>query len=503
MKSFRLKIGLLSVALTGVVLLAFGLFFMSVIKRIGFERIDRELRALADDPIRKPKPMKYWKQFDESLKTIYGNSRQPQFIIKAVTTIGTDYYVSPHWPAELTDIQLPILNPPSKPRQLSAPPNRVPGDRLNEEAQPGESPTSPPESMTPPPPVNVHVRGPVYTTIVLNGISRRILVMGNDEVTLYIGMDLTDFYGEIQQFQNIFMIGLPIVLLFLSFSGWLIAQRAIRPVKVIASTAERITTRELGRRIPKISADKEFAGLIDVINGMLDRLEKSFQQAMRFSGDAAHELKTPLTILQGELEQALQESPDGSESQQRYRELLEEVRRLSAITQRLLLLSQADSGQMKITVVPYNLSAALESLEEDIGILEPTLKVEKDISPNIHVMVDANMMNQVLHNLISNAIKYNKKNGWIRLTLNTEGNKVIFTISNTGKEIPKQDHEKIFDRFYRVDKSHARNIEGAGLGLSLAREIVLAHKGELRLEYSGNGITTFSLQLPQTIQGTV
>jgi two-component system, OmpR family, heavy metal sensor histidine kinase CusS len=340
------------------------------------------------------------------------------------------------------------------------------------------------------------VRGPVFANINLGKKSWRIVAIGNTEINLYIGMDLEAFQMEINRFRNAFLVGMPVALILLAFGGWLIAHRALRPVNVIAATTANVTTKGLNLRIPRTDADREFAGLIDVINGMLDRLEKSFQQAMRFSGDAAHELKTPLTILQGQLEQALQEAPAGSEIQQKYGELLEEVRRLSSITKKLLLLSQADSGQMKLSLAPFGLSSALESMADDVAILAPDLKLEKDIRPGANIMADKDLINQALQNLVTNAIKYNKKGGWIKFDLYVEWQTVVFKISNSGEEIPGPDRDKIFDRFYRVDKSRNREVDGIGLGLSLAREIVLAHKGELSLASSINGVTTFVMKLP-------
>jgi len=127
-----------------------------------------------------------------------------------------------------------------------------------------------------------------------------------------------------------------------------IAQRALKPVALITRTAEGITVRALDRRVPLIEADRELPRLVEVINSMLDRLEKSFGQAVRFSADAAHELQTPLTILQGELDDAVQHAPVGSEEQQRYGGLLEEVQRLKAIVQKLLILARADAGRLDL-----------------------------------------------------------------------------------------------------------------------------------------------------------
>lgn len=487
LNSFRFKIGLLNLLLSGGVLLVFGLFFMSVMSRIGYERIDRELRALADLQARRPFPQSgRLDYFEESLRNLHGKDAKKQFVIKVTSQLGETMYVSSYWPSFLADRKLPVLEPAGNadsPYEEHLLPLRFPVPLDGYLPRYG-------------PLLRMHIRGPVFSTVAIDRGRWRVVGIGNEEENIFIAMNMVVFDAEVHRFRYAFFIAMPLALLFLLCGGWLIANRALGPVKIIADTAVNITAKGLDRRIPKTDADKEFAGLIDVINGMLDRLEKNFQQAVRFSADAAHELKTPLTILQGQLERALNEDAPGSEAQQRNGELLEEVQRLVAITRKLLLLAQADSGRMRLALAPFEFSSVLESIAEDAGIMAPGLILEKEIVPRLHVMADADLMNQVLHNLITNAIKYNRKEGWIRCVLQKEGNTLRFTIANSGEEIPQADTDKVFDRFYRVNKSRDRKIDGVGLGLSLAREIVLAHKGELVLDSSRNGITTFILRLP-------
>lgn len=486
--SFRLKIGLLSLLLSGGVLLFFGLYFLSAISRIGCERIDRELRVLADFQARRPFPRGGWDYFEKSLQNLYGADANKQFAIKVRSPRGATMYNSSCWPADVSDGRLPALMSETNMMDeyegawsIELP---VPFDEFD------------PSHGHPPPPPPRHIRGPEFATVAGDHGRWRIIGIGNEDANIFIAMNLAVFDAEVLRFRYAFFIAMPLALLLLLCGGWLIANRALAPVRIIADTAANITAKGLDRRIPKTDADKEFAGLIDVINGMLDRLDKNFQQAVRFSADAAHELKTPLTILQGQLERALHEAAPGSAVQQRAGELLEEVQRLVAITRKLLLLAQADSGRMPLALGPFDFSSALEAIMEDVAAIAPGLILEKDIAPRLQVMTDADLMNQALHNLVANAVKYNRKEGWIRCVLQKEENVARFTITNSGEEIPQADAAKVFDRFYRVNKSRDREVDGIGLGLSLAREIVLAHKGDLVLEGSRHGITTFVLRLP-------
>ena len=231
---------------------------------------------------------------------------------------------------------------------------------------------------------------------------------------------------------------------------------------------------------------------------MMDRLESSFRQATRFSADASHELKTPLAIMQGELENALQAAASGSVEQQLCSNLLEETQRLKSITRSLLLLAQADAGQHKLALAPVDLSAELEGLIEDARVLAADLRLTFDarIQPKVRVQADLALLRTTLLNLLTNAIKYNVPDGRIELRLESVRDKTNFTISNTGSGIPSGDQAKVFERFYRVEQTNTPRADGIGLGLSLAREIVRAHGGELLLVESREGWTSFSLDLP-------
>jgi signal transduction histidine kinase len=202
--------------------------------------------------------------------------------------------------------------------------------------------------------------------------------------------------------------------------------------------------------------------------------------------------------LQGELERMLQQVESGSEVQQRLSNLLDEVRRLSGIMRKLLLLSLADAGQMTLYRSEVDLSSLLVEMLEDIELLAPHLDIQTEIAPDLRVQGDRDLLIQVLQNLLSNAIKYNLPNGWIRIAASRQDAQgvISITISNCSKEIPRHDRERIFERFHRGDPARTRRVEGIGLGLSLAREIARAHQGDLVLAPTLPGQTAFRLTLP-------
>lgn len=268
-------------------------------------------------------------------------------------------------------------------------------------------------------------------------------------------------------------------------------------VQKLTAATRRITAEGLDQRLPVQGEDREFVELIGVFNDMLERLERSFKQAYRFSADAAHELKTPLAILQGQLEHAIHHSAEeGSSIQAELTSILDEVRRLSTISRKLLLLSQADAGRLNLHREPFDLSKALDDLVEDTRMLAPHLQVTAEIRPGLIILADGALVRQVLHNLISNAIKYNVEQGWIRISAAAGPEQVEVLVANSSPGIPSAERDKVFDRFYRVDSAHSRHVEGVGLGLSVSREIARAHGGDITLRADNDGTVQFSLLLP-------
>lgn len=485
--SFRLKIGLLSVVLSGLLLSGFGLFALSVLNRVGVERIDRELRALVDSTVRQSQPPGHWQRFDDSLRTLYGEVAGKQFVLKATLADGKTLYETTPWPIALPRASLP-LSLAIGPEQPDAESPTLTDTR----------PPRPSDNSTPrrDPPKKLQAWGPVYATVGGTSGEWRIMTMANKEVTLSMAMNLSGLRAETHRFLHAFLVAVPLGLLLIVGGGWLIGHLALRPVTLIARTAESVTAARLDARIPDTQADNEFKHLISLINGMLERLERSFRQATRFSADAAHELKTPLAILQAQVERSLQRAAEDSSEQRDYAEQLDELQRLKSTLRKLLLLSQADAGQLPLSLTRVNLAAMVRDSENDIAMLAPGRKTRVEAPDECYIQADGDLMNQVLGNLASNAVKYGDHDGLIELALSKQDGQALLTVSNTGAPIPPADQGKVFDRFYRADSSRSREIEGVGLGLSLAREMARAHGGDLVLVQSDEQRTTFALRLP-------
>jgi heavy metal sensor kinase len=295
-----------------------------------------------------------------------------------------------------------------------------------------------------------------------------------------------------------YLTALPVAVLVAAFGVWWITGKALQPLQDVADAAEQIHAKALGQRLPQPSVNDEVGRLVRVLNDAFDRLERSFAQATRFSSDASHELRTPLTIMRGEIESALRAEVDDPRMESLLAGLLEQTEHLSAIAEKLLLLSRADAGALTVRKEPVDFSAMCHELAEDAEILALRKKITTkfEISPATTVFADESYLRRILLNLLDNAIKYNVEGGAVSISLAKSDSLALFRIANTGRDIPHEHEKRIFERFYRADLSRSSDIAGSGLGLSICRELVLAHGGHIWLERPQPGWTAFALTLP-------
>ncbi len=342
------------------------------------------------------------------------------------------------------------------------------------------------------------VREPVLFTVHSNSGDWRFGAFSSPQYTLFIGLSLTDYYAELNGMARWFTAMGLLGLLFAGLGAWWTSKRAMRPLERVIETAQRLTASDLAERIDLgRDDDREFAQLIDVLNGMMERLQSSFQQAVRFTADASHELKTPLAVMLADLDDAVRHATPGSAEHERFQSLFEEANRLKHITQSLLLLSQADAGRLPTHPETYDLSADLGRLVEDAEILceQKGLTLVQEIAPHIAVHADRHLLRQVFQNVLGNAIKYNRPEGQVTLRLAEKPGAVIFTVSNTGPAIPPEHQPRLFERFFRGDAARNRQTDGFGLGLNIATELARANGAELRLVSSQDDKTVFEVKI--------
>lgn len=282
--------------------------------------------------------------------------------------------------------------------------------------------------------------------------------------------------------------------------GWIVAGRALRPVRDVAQTAQRITGSNLSLRIPMRQAGDELDYLILTFNRMIERLEASFQQIKQFSTDVSHELRTPITAIRGQLEVALFTATTTEQYREAIFNALQDIDRLSQIVRALLLLSQAESGQLALQKSRLNLSEVLEDIVEQFQIPAEAAGValSADLAADCFADVDRVQIERMITNLLSNAIKFTPEKGSVRVSMRETEDRVEIAVQDTGRGIPTEHLPHIFDRFYRVTGSGGAPSpeQGLGLGLSFVAWIVKAHHGKVEVESTPGAGTRFLITLP-------
>jgi len=323
--------------------------------------------------------------------------------------------------------------------------------------------------------------------------ARFVVPFGRSVVAADVGGTRSALQGAVGQVLGVVV---PLALLLTAVGAWLLSGLMMRPVNRLRLAMKDVNQRALDQRLPSAGEDREFKELIGEYNQMLARLEASFGQASRFSADAAHELKTPLTILQGRIEQAIHRS-DHRAIQVDLTEMLDEVGRLAQITRKLLLLSQADAGRLALQLTRVDVSELLGDMMNDAHMLIGGKTLDVRIAPGLATQADAVLLRQLLNNLVANAVRYCRPAGrvWVRGRTVAAGIEIVF--ANETAPISAADRDRFFERFFRGDAAHGRGTEGNGLGLSLAREIARAHGGDVVLDRSPIDEVRMRLTLPR------
>jgi heavy metal sensor kinase len=315
-----------------------------------------------------------------------------------------------------------------------------------------------------------------------------------------IGMPLAQSNKILGQFTLIYVAVIPAALILGSLLGWFMAGRALTPVLAVAQTAQRISGSNLSLRIPTRQAGDELDYLVLTFNRMIERLESSFQQVKQFSADVSHELRTPITGIRGQLEVALFTAKTTEQYREAMFNALQDIDRLSQIVRALLLLSQAESGQLVLQKSRLDLCEVVEDLVEQFQIPAEAagVRLAADLPPECPAQVDRVQIERMISNLLSNAIKFTPEGGQVRMALVPSPEDIEIVVEDSGCGIPAEHLPHIFDRFYRVPGSGTKSgvEQGLGLGLSFVAWIVKAHGGKIEVASTPEKGTRFTIKLP-------
>jgi heavy metal sensor kinase len=316
---------------------------------------------------------------------------------------------------------------------------------------------------------------------------------------IQVGMALRRTRAVRDRYFDTLIVLIPLGVGLAALGGAVIARVALRPVDEMARTARRITAEDLSRRVERRGTGDELDRLAETLNGMLARLDEAFGQTRRFAADAAHELRTPLTVLRGGIEVALRMERSPDEYRRVLASSLEEVERLIRLAEDLLLLSRSlagpEGGRAPVDLEPLVLEVfdVGARVGRDVGV-----SVRIDATVPATVVGDPAALRRALLNLVENAIKYTPAGGKVEIGLRRGDGVAEITVADTGVGIEPVDVERIFEPFVRLDTARTRDTGGAGLGLAIARSIVVAHGGTITVESRPGSGSRFAIRLPST-----
>ena len=318
------------------------------------------------------------------------------------------------------------------------------------------------------------------------------------EYFVALGLPVEDTLRLPDRLILVYFLMMPVMLLAIGVLGWYATDRALRPLAEVTSAIQSVAGGNLSLRIPPRSTGDELDRLITTFNGMMERLELSFERMRRFSIDASHELRTPLTAIRGQLEVGLLTAQTAEHYRASIKAALEDVERLVGIVNGLLHLAEAESGQVRLQIAPRDLTP---SLQRTLALYRPAaeakhIQITVEPAAPAAALIDREQFDRLLDLLLSNAVKFTPEGGAIGIAIARRGAWTCLRISDNGPGISQTHLPHIFERFYRVREGSLAHARGAGLGLTLASWIAGAHGGRIDVQSEPGHGATFEVRLP-------
>jgi signal transduction histidine kinase len=309
------------------------------------------------------------------------------------------------------------------------------------------------------------------------------------------------FVRNAKRTRTAFLAALPLAVLAATGVGYAVSRASLRPVTGIVASAQAISSENLGHRIPRTGSGDEFDRIAEAFNGVLDRVERTVDGLRRFTADAAHQLRTPLTALRGRIEVTLATEPVKADQRRLLGDLLAHVAHLSGVVDSLLDLARLEGGLDPEQCEDVDLGPLLDSVVDFLGpgAGETGIDVRRGGESGLAVRGDPNGLAQLFLNLVENAVRYTPPPGSVDITLESAPSEALVRICDTGSGIPPEEIGRIFDRFHRGSAAAER--AGSGLGLAVARELAAVHGGRIEVESAVGRGSTFTVRLPRAEAG--
>jgi signal transduction histidine kinase len=316
------------------------------------------------------------------------------------------------------------------------------------------------------------------------------------EGVIVVATSMEDVHRSVRELLLLFLVAGPIAIALAGTGGWLLARRALSPVGRMTREADTIGIERLDERVEVPAALDELHDLAVTLNSMLNRLERGVEDKRRFAADASHELRTPLAVMRSELEVSLRAPDLPPQARAALESAQEEVERMRTIVENLLTLARAEDGTLELLTAPTDLREVTESVTVAARVLARPRQVQLVTEgPSVEVRADRARIEQVLTNLISNAVRFSPETGTVNVTTWSRDGGAGCTVGDEGPGVDPEVASQVFERFVQAEATNARP-SGTGLGLSIAREIVEAHGGRIWLEAHDGPGAVFSFLLP-------
>ena len=323
--------------------------------------------------------------------------------------------------------------------------------------------------------------------------------IGGRQFVLLLGQSLDSTGEELALVRGVLYIGLPLALLIAGAGGFWLAARSLAPLGWMAEQARTITDRNLDSRLDVGAAHEELRVLADSFNGLLSRLDQSFETMRRFVADASHELRTPLSVIRGEADVALGQERSAGEYQESLVIIQDEARRLSRLVDDLLNLARADAGHVNLRTEEFYLNDLLAECCRAFHSAAGAKRIDLQCNcpGDVAFRGDPDLIRRLAFNLIDNAVRHTPEGGKVLVGLETAEDGLRIRVADSGVGISREAAPHIFERFYRGDQARSRQNGGFGLGLSIVKWIAESHRGAVDFTSTPGTGTTFTVVLPR------
>lgn len=324
-------------------------------------------------------------------------------------------------------------------------------------------------------------------------------VRDGQTVWFVLTIDPEDDQALLRGFVGATLLGLPILLAFVALGAWVVARTGLAPLNRLTSIASRVTPRNLGHRIVARGLPRELMLLAEGFNAMLQRIDEGVSRLSEFSGNLAHEMRTPVATLLGRTQVALSRQRSVAELHEVLAGNVEELDRLTRLIADMLFLAQADQGSAPLRRSTVDLAQEARKVTEFLSAVAEERAIKVEITGSATVQADRTLVQRAITNLLTNAIRHSDAAGVVSLALRQTGTTAYVEVSNRGNSIPPSQLHRIFERFVRLDAARTRSDGGTGLGLPIIKSVMHAHGGSVDVTSEAGGLTTFTLEFPREL----